>query len=145
MMMSCVGFEVYKFSEPPLLAQQFFQSPPFGCLKIFGAPPIFIPPPLNDSCLYLCPILGAKTTWETRGVNNWRVCIKGHKSVFIEFCSIDQTLAHCYLTYFNHIFNKILKYDWLSAFRISGQCASCPSQVVRPRVIANLNRLFFPF
>ena len=46
MMMSCVGFEVYKFSEPPLLAQQFFQSPPFGCLKIFGDPlNIFIPPP----------------------------------------------------------------------------------------------------
>ena len=46
MMMSCVGFEVYKFSEPPLLAQQFFQSPPFGCLKIFGAPPQYFHPPL---------------------------------------------------------------------------------------------------
>ena len=49
MMMSCVGFEVYKFSELPLLAQQFFQSPPFGCLKIFGAPPQYLhspPPPL---------------------------------------------------------------------------------------------------
>ena len=46
MMMSCVGFEVYKFSEPPLLAQQFFQSPPFGCLKIFGAPPQYLHPPL---------------------------------------------------------------------------------------------------
>ena len=45
MMMSCVGFEVYKFSEPPLLAQQFFQSPPFGCLKIFGAPPQYLHPP----------------------------------------------------------------------------------------------------
>ena len=45
--MSCVGFEVYKFSEPPLLAQQFFQSRPFGCLKIFGAPPQYLhPPPL---------------------------------------------------------------------------------------------------
>ena len=46
MMMSSVGFEVYKFSEPPLLAQQFFQSPPFGCLKIFGAPPQYLHPPL---------------------------------------------------------------------------------------------------
>ena len=47
MMMSCVGFEVYKFSEPPLLVQQLFQSPPFGCLKIFGAPPQYLhPPPL---------------------------------------------------------------------------------------------------
>ena len=45
MMMSCVGFAVYKFSEPPLLAQQFFQSPPFGCLKIFGAPPQYLHPP----------------------------------------------------------------------------------------------------
>ena len=54
--MSCVGFEVYKFSEPPLLAQQFFQSPPFGCLKIFGAPPQYLHPPpviLNE----LSPIL----------------------------------------------------------------------------------------
>ena len=48
MMMSCVGFEVYKFSEPPLLVQQFFQSPPFRCLKILGAPPqnLHPPPPL---------------------------------------------------------------------------------------------------
>ena len=45
MMMSCVGFEVYKFSEPPLLVQQFFQSPPFWCLKIFGAPPQYLHPP----------------------------------------------------------------------------------------------------
>ena len=45
MMMSCVGFEVYKFPEPPLLAQQFFQSPPFGCLKIFKAPPQYLHPP----------------------------------------------------------------------------------------------------
>ena len=45
MMMLCVGFEVYKFSEPPLLVQQFFQSPPFGCLKIFGAPPQHLHPP----------------------------------------------------------------------------------------------------
>ena len=46
MMMRCVGFEIYKFSEPPLLAQHFFQSPPFMCVKIFGAPlNIFIPPP----------------------------------------------------------------------------------------------------
>ena len=45
MMMSCVGFEVYKFSEPPFLAQQFFQSPPFGCLKNFGAPPPYLHPP----------------------------------------------------------------------------------------------------
>ena len=46
MMTSCVGFEVYKFSEPSLLGQQFFQCPPFGCLKIFEPPPlnIFIPP-----------------------------------------------------------------------------------------------------
>ena len=29
----------------PLLAQQFFQSPPFGCLKIFGAPPQYLHPP----------------------------------------------------------------------------------------------------
>ena len=48
MMMSCVGFEVYKFSEPPLLVQQFFQSPLFRCLKILGAPPqnLHPPPPL---------------------------------------------------------------------------------------------------
>ena len=47
MVMSCVGFEVYKCSEPPrLLAQQFFQSPPFGRLKIFGAPPQYFHPPL---------------------------------------------------------------------------------------------------
>ena len=44
MMMSCVGFEVYKFSKPPLLAQQFFQSPPLGCLKIFGALPQYLHP-----------------------------------------------------------------------------------------------------
>ena len=44
-MMSCVGFEVYKFLEPPFLAQQFFQSPPFRCLKIFGAPPQYLHPP----------------------------------------------------------------------------------------------------
>ena len=42
---TCVGFEVYKFSEPPLPAQQFFQSPPFGCLKIFGVPPQYPHPP----------------------------------------------------------------------------------------------------
>ena len=44
-MMSCVAFEVYKFSEPPLLAQQLFQSPPFRCLKILGAPPQYLHPP----------------------------------------------------------------------------------------------------
>ena len=40
---SPIGFEVDKFSEP---LPNFFQSPPFGCVKIFGAPPlnIFIPP-----------------------------------------------------------------------------------------------------
>ena len=45
--MSCVGFEVYKFSEPPLLAQKFFQSPPLRVSKNFRSPPlnIFIPPP----------------------------------------------------------------------------------------------------
>ena len=57
MMMSCVGFEVYKFSEPPLLAQQFFQSPPFRCLKIFGAPPQYLHSPplviLNELSLNL--------------------------------------------------------------------------------------------
>ena len=49
MMMLCVGFEVHKFSEPPPLrvAQQIFQSPPFGCLKIFGVPPPqYLHPPL---------------------------------------------------------------------------------------------------
>ena len=44
MMMSCVGFEVYKFSEPPLLAQQFFQSPP----SISSSPPLVI---LNELSL----------------------------------------------------------------------------------------------
>ena len=35
-----VGFEVYKFSEPSsLLAQQYFQSPPFGCLHSPPPPP----------------------------------------------------------------------------------------------------------
>ena len=61
MMMSCVGFEAYKFSEPPLLAQQFFQSLPFGCLKIFGAPPQYLYPPplviLNELSLITLVIL----------------------------------------------------------------------------------------
>ena len=41
-----VGFEVYRFSEPPLLAQQFFPSPPFGCLKTFEAQTQYLHPPL---------------------------------------------------------------------------------------------------
>ena len=35
MMMSCVGFEVYKFSEPPLRVSKNFRSPP---LNIFIRP-----------------------------------------------------------------------------------------------------------
>ena len=80
-----VGFEVCKFSEPPLLAQQFFQSPPFGCLKIF-APPlnIFTPPPfiLNELSLIsifidllkeistFCTNIGAYTYHQSPGVND---------------------------------------------------------------------------
>ena len=33
---SPIVFQVYRFSEP---LPNFFQSPPFGCLKVFGAPP----------------------------------------------------------------------------------------------------------
>ena len=57
-MMSCVGSEVHKFSEPPLLAQQFFQSkPPFRVCNNFRSPPpsITAPPPpvviLNEHSL----------------------------------------------------------------------------------------------
>ena len=64
MMMSCVGFEVYKFSEPPLLAQQLFQSPPFRCLKILGAPPQYLHPPLvilNELSLKLIIFCGRRS------------------------------------------------------------------------------------
>ena len=44
---SCWFWSIQIFgAPPPLLAQQFFQSPPFGCLKIFGAPPAISSSPL---------------------------------------------------------------------------------------------------
>ena len=42
---SPIGFEVYKFLEPP--PPNFFQSPPFGCLNIFRAPPQYLHPPCH--------------------------------------------------------------------------------------------------
>ena len=49
-----VCLSVYKFLEPPLLAQQCFQSTPFGCLKIFGVPPLYLhpPPPFHIKCTF---------------------------------------------------------------------------------------------
>ena len=46
-MMSCVGFEVYKFSEPPSPSATFFSEPPLRVSKNFrSAPSISSSPPL---------------------------------------------------------------------------------------------------
>ena len=45
MMMSCVGFEVYKFSEPPPSAT-IFSEPPLRVSKNFRSPPQYLHPPL---------------------------------------------------------------------------------------------------
>ena len=56
---SPIGFEVYKFSQPP---PNFFQSPPFACLKIFGPPP---PPSISSSPLVILNELSLSDLFKT--------------------------------------------------------------------------------
>ena len=92
MMMSCVGFEVYKFSQPPLLSQQFFQSPPFGCLKIFGAHPQYLYPPLvilNELSLTRLQQAREGASFPDQHLK-WRQCLTAKSSIHFMLQLLDQ-------------------------------------------------------